>query len=545
MIPNFIRYHIFSSTFLLKITFFLLISHSLSAQEVSIPLSNSALHPYESHLHVIDNPFFTTSKPFSSFQVQPLRDSILETYKMDSDFASTTWFGRKIFNENLFDIQHKDYRIIINPLFDLSLGKDNMRDRLLFNNTRGFQISGRIGDNFHYNSEFYENQSQFTAYLNEFVGETKVVPGQGLTKGFKQNGGRDYASVAGYLSYQANKFFNFQLGYGKNFLGDGYRSLLLSDNAFNYPYFKITTSFWKIQYVNLYTEMLDIRQTNPDGLFLKKHVISHALSWNVTKRLNVTLFEAVTYQDSTGTRGFELSYLNPIIFYRPVEFALGSRGGNVLFGLNLKYKATDKIHFYGQIVLDEFKFSEIKDASGWWANKYGLQLGFKSFHTFIPNLTVQSEFNWVRPFTYSHITGFQNYAHYNQALAHPLGANFMESVSHIRYQHQRLFAALEIMYALQGRDTDNSNWGTNIYLNNATREQDFGNETLQGVKTTTFLTDFKVGYILNPQTNLRLELGVLLRNFEPETTTNDLNASKTNYFYFGMTTRINNRYYDF
>jgi hypothetical protein len=101
------------------------------------------------------------------------------------------------------------------------------------------------------------------------------------------------------------------------------------------------------------------------------------------------------------------------------------------------------------------------------------------------------------------------------------------------------------MYALQGKDSEGSNWGTNIYLDNVTREQNQNNETLQGVKTTIFLTDFKVGYVINPETNLRLELGVLLRDFDPETETTDLTASKTNYFYFGMATRINNKYYDF
>lgn len=545
MIPKHTKHHIYTTTFFSYFLFFFFPFHHLTAQETSIPLSNAATNFYESHLHRIDNPMFTSSKSYSSFEVQPLRDSILQTYQLEGDFASSTWVGRKIFNENLVDIQHEDYRIIINPLFDLSLGKDNQRDRLLFNNTRGFQVSGRIGSNFHYNSEFYENQSQFTSYIKDFVDETQVVPGQGLTKTFKADGGKDYASVAGYLSYQASKFFNFKLGYGKNFLGDGHRSLLLSDNAFNYPYFKITTSFWKIQYVNLYAEMLDIRQPNADGLFIKKYVTAHYLSWNVTKKLNVSLFEAVVYQDSTGTRGLELSYLNPVIFYRPVEFALGSRGGNVIIGLNAKLKATDHLHFYTQIVLDEFKFSHILAADGWWANKYGLQLGFKSFHTFIPNLTIQSEFNWVRPYTYSHNSGFQNYGHYNQALAHPLGANFMESVSHIRYQKNRVFAELEIMYALQGRDTLDSNWGTDIYLGNGSRERGLDNETLQGVRTSIFLTDFKIGYILNPKTNLRLEIGYLSRNFSPAINTEDLTTSKTNYFYFGMASRINNRYYDF
>jgi hypothetical protein len=36
-------------------------------------------------------------------------------------------------------------------------------------------------------------------------------------------------------------FFDLQLGYGKN-IGDGYRSLLATDGASPYPYFKLNTT---------------------------------------------------------------------------------------------------------------------------------------------------------------------------------------------------------------------------------------------------------------------------------------------------------------
>lgn len=58
--------------------------------------------------------------------------------------------------------------------------------------------------------------------------------------------------ASGYVSYSSNKHFNFQVGHGKHFVGDGYRSLLLSDNALNYPYARITSTFGKLQYTNLY-----------------------------------------------------------------------------------------------------------------------------------------------------------------------------------------------------------------------------------------------------------------------------------------------------
>ena len=94
-------------------------------------------------------------------------------------------------------------------------------------------------------------------YLDAKIRKTKVVPGQGYARDFKETG-FDYSMAAGYVGIKPSKHFLVQFGHGKHFIGDGYRSLLLSDNAFNYPFLRIQTSFWKVQYTNLYAEMQDI-----------------------------------------------------------------------------------------------------------------------------------------------------------------------------------------------------------------------------------------------------------------------------------------------
>ena len=149
------------------------------------------------------------------------------------------------------------------------------------------------------------------------------------------------------------------------------------------------------------------------GIYPRKYITSHHLSWNVTPRLNIGLFETVIYQDSSNLGGFDFYYLNPMIFYRPLEFEIGSDRGNSLIGFNAKYKITDNIHAYGQFILDEFSLARNNVDKGCWCNKYGWQLGFKSFNTIIPNLTVQSEVNSATHYTYSHRTPLQNYANSN------------------------------------------------------------------------------------------------------------------------------------
>jgi hypothetical protein len=524
--------------FLFSCVFFF--STSLLGQTPS--LNHFYKNYYSKSFHHLDSNFHTAVQPYNSFEVQSIIDSAFQNIIKKKD----GFLYRKLFNEDLIQIKGKDFNIRINPLFNLSYGKSSDRSNVnTWRNGRGIQVIGELGSQIMFYSDFLENQAQFPGYVHQFIGQNNVVPGEGGVKVFKNKGAKDFAHVSSFISYQAKKFFNFEFGYGKNFFGDGFRSMLLSDNSFNYPYFKINTTFWRIKYTNLYSQMLDIRSTNQSGTYIKKYVSSHHLSINIGKRFNVGLFESIVYQDSSGTRGYELSYLNPIIFYRPVEFSLGSGGGNALIGLNVKYQLSNKQFLYGQILLDEFNLNKVRAKSGWWGNKFGVQLGFKSFDTFIPNLTFQTEFNMARPYTYSHTKALQNYGHYNQPLAHTLGSNFVESISIIHYYRNRVFAEMKFMYAVKGLDEEGSNWGGNIYIDNREREMSFGNETLQGIKSTTLFVDVKVGYLVNPNTNLRVELGFVYRNFNPEIEIENITALKTNYAYFGLVSRIKNNYNEF
>ena len=176
-----------------------------------------------------------------------------------------------------------------------------------------------------------------------------IIPGRGIAKEFKSDG-YDYPLAEGYVSYRASDMFTAQFGHGKNFIGDGYRSLFTSDAASPYPYLKLNTSFWKIKYTNTWMWLKDVRpEATVDGAFATKYMATHNLSWNVTKKLNLGFFESVLWAD-TNNRGFDINYLNPVIFYRAIEFSTGSRAGNALIGLSGKYKVNNNINAYGQLI---------------------------------------------------------------------------------------------------------------------------------------------------------------------------------------------------
>lgn len=470
-------------------------------------------------------------------------DSIKQLYRFDrmieKKWKQKTW--DKFLNDDVITLYRKDFWFAVNPLMNFDIGHETNDNRTTWVNTRGFEAKGGIGKTFSFYTNFFENQAKFVNYLDTNIRLTDVVPGQGKVRDYG-DGGFDFAHSTAYIVFNAGQYFNFQLGYGKNFIGDGYRSMLLSDNAFNYPFLKITAQFWHINYTVVYAQMQDIRENDPNLGYPKKWTVTHYLNWAASKRFSIGIFETVVWQnqDSTGYRGFEWSYINPFLFLRPVEFANGSPD-NMLLGLNASFIAGKHSTFYGQLLFDEFKLSEVTSGDGWWGNKFSWQVGFKSYKVFnVQNLYFQTEFNWARPYTYSHQHPIKNFGHYNAALAHPMGGNFWESVSFIKYNYKRFFFNYQFQYAEYGIDYDTLNFGKNIYKSYDTRVDDYDIHVGQGLKTTVLYNNLTVSFLVNPAYNLNISIGYTNRAYRNENET-----TNTSYFHIGLRTSLGNFYYDF
>ena len=518
----------------------------VSSQNLYLYMNNEYNYDIQKALYLKDVRYHTSIQPWRSGDIEQVLnyDSVFSLSRMNREIARKGWqkTWNKFFNDNVVSLYKEDFWFALNPLVDFDFGKEFNEDKSTYINTRGFEAKGELGKYFAFYTNFLENQGTFVNYLDQNIRETKVIPGQGLVRGFG-NEGFDYASSTAYISFAAKKYFTFQLGYGKNFIGDGYRSLLLSDNAFNYPYLKFNIQFWHLNYMVIYSQMMDLNNfISPNLGYLKKYSTTHYLSWAASRRFSIGIFESIVWQsqDTNGYRGFDVSYLSPILFLRPVEFANGSPD-NALLGINASYIVGKHNTFYAQFLIDEFKLAEWTDNNGWWGNKYGIQLGFKTYDLFkIKNLYFQTEYNQVRPYTYAHSSPVKNYGHYNSALAHPISANFYESVTFLKYHFKRFYFSYEFQYAVVGEDTDSLNYGNNIYLSYNTRVSEYGNYIGQGLSTKVIYNDITASFLINPSYNLNLAVGYTYRSSK-----NDVETLNTSFFHIGLRTSIGRHYYDF
>ena len=316
--------------------------------------------------------------------------------------------------------------------------------------------------------------------------------------------------LQGLISYKINKYIVLSGGSEKNKFGDGYRSLWLSEFAPIYPFLKLESTFWKVKYVNLWS-MHDDRHST--GFSNKKWASSHLLSYNVNKWLNLSLFESVVWQDKDTliNRGPDINYFNPFIFFRPVEYGMGS-ADNSLLGAGLKLTFNKHLIAYSNFILDEFLLSELRNSTGWWGNKYGLQFGLKLFDILnLEGLYSIFEYNSVRPYTYSHMTSKQNYGHKNHSLAHPLQSNFKEFLVVLGYQKNNIDFSFQYHNQLFGIDSSGINFGGNMFNSYVDRNGDYAQFTGQGnlVSQNIFITQFS--YLLVPLTNTKLFIQLNIR----------------------------------
>ncbi len=436
---------------------------------------------------------------------------------------------------NFLSVYKPKFKAVVNPVLQINAGYENdhaVGGRFRQLNTKGFEVRGQIDKMLSFYTFFTSEQAFYPGFISDEINRTKGLPGAGYYKTFKK-GGYDYFRAKGYIAFTPSKYVSFQFGHDKNFIGDGYRSLMLSDYGNDYLFLKINTRVWKINYTNIFAELTAEYPRGPDRLLDKKYMAVHHLSINAARWLNLGIFESVVFSRKNH---FEFQYLNPIIFYRYTEQILGSPD-NAMIGFDFKANFARKFSLYGQLVLDEMNISQEFDFKNrgikgffkpkkWWGTKVGTQLGLKYIDMFgIDNLDFQIEGNLVRPYTYTHNDITTSWTHYNQPLAHPLGANFSEIVTILRYQPVgNVYVTAKHIRAKYGEDSEDSNWGKNIFTSYRTYERMFDNYIGQGVRTKLNLTDIIVTYM--PWHNFAFDFNYRFRKVNSELK----NRSRTTHF---------------
>lgn len=447
------------------------------------------------------------------------------------------WITEKFFKEHLIKVADGGFKLTVDPAFQFELakefreGSDYAQDAFMQHNGRGFHIASDLGPTVSFQSSFYENQAVLTGYLFQYSQIYGVVPGQGRIKSFNQRG-LDFAWASGNVSWSPRPWINAQLGQGRHFLGNGYRSVLLSDNTAPYPYVKFSalTNNKRFQYTAIFAKLQLVGEANrlPTGeagesLFYWKRATFLHLSANLGP-LQLGLFEGTMWKTlgANGVLAFNAMQLNPVIGLNTV--VNGFKGANTqLLGLDAKYKFTDKAFAYGQFALTDPD-----------RNRYAWQFGMQWFDIIRRDLHLLAEFNEATPFAYTKANSRMSWTHDNQPLASPIGTGYTELVVRADYGIKQRFwfqGELSLVKHEYGFAMAEVPGGDIFGPDKPTRTT--------GEERQRLFAGVNASWRMNQMTNMRITLGYTTRDVQPGTTGRD-----SGYLYIAWHTGLFNRYYD-
>lgn len=462
-----------------------------------------------------------------------------------TSFESSQYIERKpilkyFYNSpaNFWEVNRRFFHMRLNPIVNFRLGKDKFDEQLQFLNQRGIELRGGIDDRIYFYANIEEQQARFAPYVVERTTRDRTLMGANLYKNYKFRSLKDaydWTIAQGYLGFNVSRHVGMQFGHGRNFLGDGYRSLWLSDNSTPHLFFKINSKFWKFNYQNIFAQFSNSNSEVTDST-LRRYFAGHVLTFRPIKNFDFSLYEGIMIKPRQGDQ-FDLNYLNPVIFYRSVEYISGSQD-NALVGAMMKYNFLHRFSLYGQFMLDEFNLTQLfalgDTPKGWWANKYAYQAGLKYIDMFgVNHLDGRIEMNKIRPYTYMHYQQ-TSYTNLRQPLAHPLGANLKEVSAHIRYQPTPKIALnARVIRIKTGEDSTISRpYGQNLLSEYYKQPREYGNVTGQGIAAKTLIGGLDVSYQF--MHNMYAELQYFYRRKDSAIDTRDQKSS-----YFGAGLRIN------
>lgn len=402
---------------------------------------------------------------------------------------------------NLYHVNTDNFFLTVNPILYTQLSANfGETDERGYTNLRGAELRGRIANRIGFYTMLGDQQQQPLPVVYGWEQQYHSYPGNDYyilkDKTFDAFLGR------GYITFDAFKN-NLQVafGYDKQFVGNGVRSLVQSNETAASTFLRVKFEIGKFTFDNLYQELVgDFPGLGNDERLPKKYSAYNQISTMLLPNLNIGIFESTVFDNSC----LHLTNVIPVVFSQTIARSLGAQQKTSL-GLNFKYLPIRGVQVYGQGLIDQLDFSAI--GKGSYKNSWAGQLGVKYYNAFsVSNLDLQLEGNYVRPFMYQSNDGRTNGTHYNQPLAHPMGAGFAEGIFKIKYQPTaKWFIDVLASYYIGNADTS-ANFGTNLSVPKDQRIKDDGYGFLPENKRKSFYVNGNIAYELF--TNFFLEIGV-------------------------------------
>ncbi|MEO8446512.1 MAG: capsule assembly Wzi family protein [bacterium] len=279
---------------------------------------------------------------------------------------------------------------------------------------------------------------------------------------------KNFDFTNGYLKFHSNPSEDMdlfvQIGREQLKYGLGYsKRLVLSGDAPNMDFIKFNLNYGIVSYSSIFGST--VGEFNKDvSKNFTKYFIANRIKLSFKKLFDIGIGESII-----ASRGFELAYLNPIIFYKFVEHSLQDRDNGTIFA-DFQTHFIKNFELQGTFFLDENILSNLADMSKQ-SNKTAFQLGFFYYEPIgIKNLSLIFEYSKLRPYLYTHFNPKNTYTAFGEILGNPIGPNADQLFFKLNYNlSDRIKFGLEYEHTRKGENIYSPNGelirnvGGNVY----------------------------------------------------------------------------------
>ena len=277
---------------------------------------------------------------------------------------------------------------------------------------------------------YFRDNHETGTYVNV---RNDLTPLQGQVMSDPTNGGTDFDLYDAQMNFDVASFLVLSIEKMPNVWGPGYHgNIILSDRPPSYPQIKLRAKLGKdVDFTFIHSWLSSGIIDSVDSYYVPglppsqsyrpvyrdKFMAAQMLEASVANGVNLAIGESEIY----GSRGPELIYLIPVMFYFAAEHYNNDQDNKQVFG-TVDINSVKNFNFYASLFIDEISTADIFNTAQQ-RNQVGVTLGTRAYDLLFPNTDILIEYTRTNPWVYNHKYPDATYQSHQYDLGDWIGQN--------------------------------------------------------------------------------------------------------------------------
>jgi hypothetical protein len=330
---------------------------------------------------------------------------------------------------------------VMSGLVSTEFKPNNKASAILFDFGGRFQgtFFGHLGYNFYLRKGVVGGNDSMLAVLNE----PRLLYNFKYLENNQDDSERSFDFIDGYVKYeikpQDDMRLSVQLGREKLLYGYSYTDPLALGGAHpNMDFIKLKFDFGIAHFSSITASTVGPFHPDRDSNYTK-FIAFNSLRFSIPDLFDIGIGESVVY-----SRGLDIGYLTPFIFYKFVEHSLQDRDNGTLF-FDIQTHFIRNLQFQGTFFMDESLFGGLSQFNKQ-TNKVAFQTGAMwTEPAGLKDLSLVLQYTYIRPYVYTHFNPKNTYTSFGQVLGNPIGPNADQIYSRLTYDFSD-WLSLSVVY---------------------------------------------------------------------------------------------------